>query len=433
MQSSARTLFSSVLRDLRTVVTLLLALLAARPGATSADIENRIWFTLTPAVSDGTVTVSLHFTEGTIQGWALGLCHDPEKAKVSSFAMSDELRLLNQGGPPDFYISEVAYDAGRAGIIQAVVLAYQNRVLLPQIEGGFPVLKVNYQVQEESSVGICSGLSGRGKPVEVAVTDDGATYRPSQLPTGTLIKKPYAQKLTYRVDPPESGEVVTVKLVSQEVAVEGWSFALCHTAESAEVVEISPSPEVEEILNGEPPDFLFHEITPAGPFVAVRQSVLLGTALDPIRLGPFPGGLALLGIRYRVSTTSDIKFCDGFGSALFDNQVSIDGIRYQPRTRLGATLVQGALGTRFVRGDADLNGEVDITDPIITLAALFLSGSVLPCLDAADSNDVGPVDISDPIFTLRFLFLGGEPPPAPFPKPGEELHPVTALGCERGF
>ncbi|MGH9360679.1 MAG: hypothetical protein ACRD2T_02090, partial [Thermoanaerobaculia bacterium] len=216
--------------------------------------------------------------------------------------------------------------------------------------------------------------------------------------------------------------------------VEGWSFALCHTAQAAEVVEVAAAPELEELRDGEPPEFVLTELTAADPYLAVRQTVILGAG-DPLPLaaGPFPEGLPPVGIRYRVRANDQLKFCDGSSGINFDNRVTVGGVRYLPRVRIGGALVQSALGARFIRGDADLNRRVEITDAILILGGLFLGAGPISCLDAADVNDVGGVDITDPIFLLRFLFLGGEPPPPPYPFAGEELNPRTALGCERGI
>ncbi len=70
----------------------------------------------------------------------------------------------------------------------------------------------------------------------------------------------------------------------------------------------------------------------------------------------------------------------------------------------------------FVRGDADANGAVNLTDVIVTLGYLFRGGPPLPCEDAGDSNDSGVVNLTDAIFTLRALFQGGGPLPAPYPE-----------------
>lgn len=78
----------------------------------------------------------------------------------------------------------------------------------------------------------------------------------------------------------------------------------------------------------------------------------------------------------------------------------------------------------FVRGDADGNGAINITDGIFTLNYLFTGGGDPPCADAADADDNGSINITDGIFILNFLFTGGGDPPAPFgacgPDPSED-------------
>ena len=60
----------------------------------------------------------------------------------------------------------------------------------------------------------------------------------------------------------------------------------------------------------------------------------------------------------------------------------------------------------FVRGDANEDGTVDVSDPIAILAYLFIGTVTLNCLDAADANDDGHVDVSDPTAILSTVFLG---------------------------
>ncbi|MBI4587155.1 MAG: hypothetical protein HY717_24345 [Planctomycetes bacterium] len=68
---------------------------------------------------------------------------------------------------------------------------------------------------------------------------------------------------------------------------------------------------------------------------------------------------------------------------------------------------------RFRRGDVDSSGEVDISDPINELYALFLGTFTITCQDAADFDDSGEVDITDAINSLLFQFASGEPAPPP--------------------
>ena len=67
----------------------------------------------------------------------------------------------------------------------------------------------------------------------------------------------------------------------------------------------------------------------------------------------------------------------------------------------------------FLRGDANFDGEVDLSDAIRLLVTLFQGGATIPCRDAADSDDSGELDISDAIRLLDFLFSGGDELPLP--------------------
>ena len=90
-------------------------------------------------------------------------------------------------------------------------------------------------------------------------------------------------------------------------------------------------------------------------------------------------------------------------------------------TCLSAVTFHVTAAERFVRGDADADGEILVSDGLFTLNFLFLGGIAPPCLDAADANDVNGVDITDAVFVFWWLFLGGEPPPAPTPSGGGYL------------
>jgi hypothetical protein len=69
----------------------------------------------------------------------------------------------------------------------------------------------------------------------------------------------------------------------------------------------------------------------------------------------------------------------------------------------------------FIRGDANTDGLVDLSDALAALCHLFL-GAPAKCLDAVDTGDEGVLDVGDPLLTLRYLFLGVAPPNAPGPR-----------------
>lgn len=82
----------------------------------------------------------------------------------------------------------------------------------------------------------------------------------------------------------------------------------------------------------------------------------------------------------------------------------------------------------FIRGDANSDGGVDLSDPVAILNHLFAGDVDLACLDAADADDSGSVQITDAIFALDVLFGGGGPVPEPSPDCGSDPTP-DALGC----
>jgi hypothetical protein len=92
---------------------------------------------------------------------------------------------------------------------------------------------------------------------------------------------------------------------------------------------------------------------------------------------------------------------------------------FQANARLAAAAIAVLAGlsdptpsTRFIRGDANADGKVDVSDAVKDLFHLFLAESI-PCEKAADATDDGRLDISDPILILDFLFGGHAAPREP--------------------
>ena len=75
-------------------------------------------------------------------------------------------------------------------------------------------------------------------------------------------------------------------------------------------------------------------------------------------------------------------------------------------------------GPIYIRGDANGDGWVDITDMIRNLGYQFGAQPAPGCLKTADVNDDGGIDLGDPIFGLGYLFADGAEPPALEGPPG---------------
>ena len=96
-----------------------------------------------------------------------------------------------------------------------------------------------------------------------------------------------------------------------------------------------------------------------------------------------------------------------------------------------ATLAGLADGTEngiFIRGDANADGTVDVSDPLFVLLHLFAEGPAPVCLDAADADDSGGIGLGDAVRILSMLFGGKGGLPAPGGACGRDLTP-DALAC----
>lgn len=64
----------------------------------------------------------------------------------------------------------------------------------------------------------------------------------------------------------------------------------------------------------------------------------------------------------------------------------------------------------YVRGDANNDGILDVSDAVFILSYLFIGGSSSECLEYGDLNGDNTIDISDSIYLLEYLFKGSSPP-----------------------
>ena len=96
-------------------------------------------------------------------------------------------------------------------------------------------------------------------------------------------------------------------------------------------------------------------------------------------------------------------------------------------------IMVGEFDALFLRGDANADGTVNISDPLSIFGHLFSGGARPYCLDAADANDNGSVDISDAIALLSYLFQGSTGPASPGTLiPGSDETPDALYCLEQG-
>jgi dockerin type I repeat protein len=86
-------------------------------------------------------------------------------------------------------------------------------------------------------------------------------------------------------------------------------------------------------------------------------------------------------------------------------------------------------GVDFLRGDFNADGRLSISDSLALRRYIFHGGQPFSCEESGDVDASGELDVTDVVRGLNALFLGGPSPAAPFPDvgPGSATDP---LGCE---
>jgi hypothetical protein len=86
------------------------------------------------------------------------------------------------------------------------------------------------------------------------------------------------------------------------------------------------------------------------------------------------------------------------------------------------------------RGDANNDGDINISDPSYILAVLFLGEAARPfaCQNAADTNDSGTIELTDAIVIFNYLFRGDAAPASPSPSCGFDAT-ESGLECDESF
>lgn len=119
------------------------------------------------------------------------------------------------------------------------------------------------------------------------------------------------------------------------------------------------------------------------------------------------------------------------GETLFIEVVGV-GLGAAPSCPVSCEVVVALRYELFIRGDSNVDGTLDISDPVHLLGYLFGSpeDSPLVCHDAADGNDDEAINLADAIVVLGHLFAGDPPPPAPHGQCGLDPTNATDLTCQ---
>jgi hypothetical protein len=324
-----------------------------------------------------------------------------------------------------------------------------------EMDGGAVLARFVYRVRpsaEEGAAPIHLGQRQYGHPRVSIVYVDESNFEVSPALTDGEVNVTRSPVAIDTLEP-NHGAIVG----GTSVVIQGRGFALSGSVPQvsfgdlqAELVEVSSDG---QLIVRSPPA--------AGPgLVAVRVETRAGTALRPDafeyrsppevlavepRGGTDGGRLTIRGQGF----TEDIRAFVGSleltsVSVLSPESLEGDLASCQLQEKRGlvdvrveeidgsSTLVAGFdCSMRFLRGEANGDGRIDLSDALFALFFLFAGGPPPPCADAMDANDDGVLDLADPIAVLDFLFLDGAQPPMPNGSPGSDPTP-DLLDCEEG-
>jgi hypothetical protein len=225
--------------------------------------------------------------------------------------------------------------------------------------------------------------------------------------------------LAYRIDDAMAcaGAPALVSIFVDNLSpLEGMSFHLIH--DPVELTYASASDDPIELIIGAAPNYFFVDSSTPGR---------LWIGLIPDYFEPTIGGLPP-GTDQRVADiVLNVTALAPFG-AVYPIQFLDEPAATPPHISTGAVAGQVVLPTTtngsitatcptlsYLRGDANEDGAVSISDAVFLTLHLFLGGPASECVRSGDCNADGALDIADAVYLLSAYFAGGPPIPAPYP------------------
>lgn len=428
-----------------------------------------------------TATAGVVSRKAGIQGWSFGVKHDTAVLSIESVTSdgTDVPAIFNNG----FNQTVITEKNGvKAGYIQAIVLSFLSPAEVP-VSDFFRMAAAKYKV----SANACTGKDQNYKtkieyteelgvpnspPVDLNLTVAGKAVVPAKV---------LNTEFTIKCAPVVGGGLVLkldsagTDLVADKTAVlnlnvnvqntktsggfdvQGWSYGVQLDTADLEATAGEPGADSKALKGGKGPDFINYKLDDqdaAGTLHGVTVGAVIELNSPGSTVLPVPSGLTkqidIIKLRSRntipaggQSKATVVKFTDKLGGDRpLEVLFVIAGEGVPPDftdTRTLNLLPSGAVNRpKFIRGDANNDGRIDIGDGIWIINDLFYGGADTVCKGAADSNNDGQRNISDAMYLFQYqLQPGATPgnifpaPPAPFPACGS-VDNVTAADCPVG-
>lgn len=226
--------------------------------------------------------------------------------------------------------------------------------------------------------------------------------------------------------------IVSLELVSPaQHGTAGFSFGLQHDPAVVQADQVHQSGFLMTIWGGFPPSFYSANILPDGVTLGVVIGFFDHHAIYHLQAG---NEYDLVSIQYSVDpgviglglpTSTALDFVDLLGTPPVDTLViGESGLSWTP-SKVPASVDISFEDVEYRRGDANVDGVVNLADVIYLLSSLFGSSSI-SCQDAADTNADSAINVADTVTLLGALFGA---PTVPLAPPYPNCGIAHLLGC----
>ncbi len=336
----------------------------------------------------------------------------------NSFGIVNARAIYRVIGPPQLVAVEPPEGPTTGGIDVTVSGTDLGASAMVSV-GGAPLIDARV-VDAETITGVLPPAEQPGpvavrleQNANVFVLEDGFTYQRYALSVAEATAAPGARGVGVDVVAMTPAELSAVSIalthdaaleladiVSDDTASAGAEFAAASIDAAADSATFSVV-----MRSGE-----------AGPTLPAGDAVVVGRLVVDVANDVAVGTRAAVDLVDAVDSDPDTE----------SGLVRADGVSIRPELIDGAVVIGGRT---FLRGDANGDTQVNLSDALYVLNFLFTAGPAIACEDAADANDDGVVNLSDGVYTLAYLFQGGPVIPEPFPEAGADATD-DGLGCE---
>lgn len=375
------------------------------------------------------VTLSFDILGDALAGWSIGVCHDElVDLQTGDVENGSVTATSNMGGVPQFQGITVLEDGWTVG---AIVNLTGGDNLDPGEDLEMYIITYDLLQVGDSVLSFCDDL---GDPpvintVVVGVTgitptmNDGGITIIETLPPFTFDLPEVS--LEYLPEDGLASVTIGASVVEDPESptfpsgTQGFSMGVGHNSGVLVPTDLDVAGPLLELNGGTGPIFVGVNIEADGGvtvgivYAFDAQTIEFETPLDVISIAydAVPGAL----IDNVVGITTSLAYRNDLGVPPVRNTIAVGGFSQDVILESGTVQLIPRLRDRFIRGDCNDEGIVNIADGIFLLSYLFEKGTAPGCAGACDTNSDGPIQLADAIYLFSYLFQKGPVPGNPSP------------------